>query len=211
MSAFETGNKLREGPNGEPLTKTCLTTHSLKVLDLAAPVPEAICLEDIAHGLSQHVRWAGQGGWMSVAQHSVLVVRAIESYGRKYGWDGSDRLLRTALMHDAHEAYIGDLSGGLKFLLRESALKDLIFGLDMAIEYAIGYDATPLGQDQDCLKWAEEWLVPIEYNVLFRPDKATTLQKQTIEGPLCQKLSEGLFLGEAERLGLGSVDAADGS
>lgn len=198
MSAFETGNKLRIGPNGEEMTRTSLTTNSLKVLDLANVQAEAICIQDIAHGLSQHVRWAGQGKWLTVAQHSIMVLRMIEEDGRAHGWDGSDRFLRQALMHDAHEAYIGDLSGGLKYLLRGSELKGLILDLNLAIEYAIpNLDMDTLGGDGECLTWAEEFLVPIEYGYLFQE-----IRTPIIEGAWCARISEELFLSEAARLGM---------
>ena len=161
--AFATGNKLRVGPNGEAMTKTMLTTNSLKLLDLADVRSEAICLEDIAHGLSMHVRWAGQGRWLSVAQHSVMVMRMIEEHGAEWHFESCPRLLRMALMHDAHEAYIGDLSGGLKYLLRDSVLKELILKLDLAIEYAIpNLSFDTLRGDAEALTWAEEQLVPRE-------------------------------------------------
>jgi 5'-deoxynucleotidase YfbR-like HD superfamily hydrolase len=68
-----------------------------------------------------------------------------------------------ALMHDAHEAYIGDLSGGLKYLLRDSVLKELILKLDLAIEYAIpNLSFDTLRGDAEALTWAEEQLVPRE-------------------------------------------------
>lgn len=197
MSAFETGNKMKVGPDGQEMTRTMLTTNSLMALDLADPKPEAICIEDIAHGLSMHVRWAGQGRWLSVAQHSVMVMRVIEDKEREERMGGANvRLLRKALMHDAHEAYIGDLSGGLKYLLRESVLKTLIADLDNVIEQAIPQlDMSDHPGDEPVMTAAEERLIPIEYNYLFRG-----IGHRLIEGPLCQQLSEELFLGEVARL-----------
>lgn len=199
MSAFETGNKLTHGPNGEELTKTCLTTWSKHILDLAKPAPENIWLDDIARGLSQHVRWAGQGDrWLSVAQHSVMVLRLVEERAAAKGEKLSRSLKCQALMHDAHEAYIGDLSGGLKFLLRESALKDLIFELQMCVEYACGYDGTELEGYGEAIKKAEYLLVPVEYAYLFKG-----IDSPYIEGSWCREVAMSIFLSEAERLGIG--------
>jgi hypothetical protein len=71
------------------------------MLDLANPRPEDICLEDIASGLANTIRFRGALGVpLTVAQHSVLL-----SY-----WTGfTDEQRRFALLHDAAEAYLGDL------------------------------------------------------------------------------------------------------
>jgi hypothetical protein len=73
------------------------------MLDLANPRPEDICLEDIASGLANTIRFRGALGVpLTVAQHSVLL-----SY-----WTGfTDEQRRFALLHDAAEAYLGDLPG----------------------------------------------------------------------------------------------------
>lgn len=73
----------------------------LHILD---PRPEEIHLADIARGLSRIARFNGHTTvFYSVAQHSILCE-----------WIARDRglgveLQRLALMHDATEAYIGDL------------------------------------------------------------------------------------------------------
>jgi hypothetical protein len=80
---------------------TCILTRSGKMLDLANPRPEDICLEDIASGLANTIRYRGALGVpLTVAQHSVLL-----SY-----WTGfTDDQRRFALLHDAAEAYLGDI------------------------------------------------------------------------------------------------------
>lgn len=82
---------------------TCILVQSGKMLDLANPRPEDICLEDIASGLANTIRFRGALGVpLTVAQHSVLL-----SY-----WTGfTDEQRRFALLHDAAEAYLGDLPG----------------------------------------------------------------------------------------------------
>jgi 5'-deoxynucleotidase YfbR-like HD superfamily hydrolase len=69
-----------------------------------------ICLEDIAYALSNIVRFGGQMDCAyTVAQHSVLVAML-----------APDDLKFEALMHDAAEAYIGDVIKPLKVMLGES-------------------------------------------------------------------------------------------
>lgn len=70
--------------------------------------PDDVHIEDIAHALALCNRFAGHTVRpYSVAQHSVLIARSF----------GDDKVLaKHALLHDAAEAYIGDLTRPLKKL-----------------------------------------------------------------------------------------------
>lgn len=82
------------------------TGEKIRPLD---PDPEKINLEDIAHGLSNVGRFAGQGReFYSVARHSVHVSLEVEARG------GSEAAQRYALVHDAAEAYLSDVPGPVK-------------------------------------------------------------------------------------------------
>ena len=82
-------------------------THSGRMVDLLNPTPEDVCLEDIAHHLARVCRFGGAvDRFYSVASHSVYVAANIVT-------DSSD-LQRAALLHDAAEAYLGDMVSGLK-------------------------------------------------------------------------------------------------
>lgn len=82
-------------------------------LDLLAPSPLDIEVEDIAHGLARVARWNGQtvgDHAFSVAQH-VLVVEDI-ARAQNARWGSRWRL--AALLHDAPEYVIGDLISPFK-------------------------------------------------------------------------------------------------
>lgn len=73
------------------------------------PKADQIELEDIAHGLSLHPRYGGQTeNFFSVARHSILVSRELEEKGY------SGKIQIYGLLHDAPEAYLGDVPAPLK-------------------------------------------------------------------------------------------------
>lgn len=94
--------------------RAAVIATSTGYFDLAAPRPDDVNLADIALSLSRINRFTGHGARrISVARHSVNCYRAAVR----------DRMpldvCRLALMHDAHEAYVGDVASPLKGLLPE--------------------------------------------------------------------------------------------
>jgi hypothetical protein len=87
-----------------PLVLPTIQTVSGRYFPLLAPTPDDIRIEDIAHHLSNICRFTGAvREFYSVAQHSVLVSQIVPP---------QDAL--AALLHDASEAYITDISKPLK-------------------------------------------------------------------------------------------------
>jgi hypothetical protein len=73
------------------------------------PDPEQLDAGDIARSLANQCRFGGHcRAFYSVAQHSVIVSELVESRGG----DAEDAF--AALMHDATEAYLGDMPHPLK-------------------------------------------------------------------------------------------------
>lgn len=71
--------------------------------------PDDLRIEDIAHALNNICRFGGHcPQFYSVAQHSVLMSMLATDAGM------SKRDQRTALMHDASEAYLGDVIRHIK-------------------------------------------------------------------------------------------------
>lgn len=78
------------------------------------PQPEHVCLEDIVHALACINRFTGHTRFpYSVAQHCMYVADdVLESSGG--GMSYLPRLIVVALLHDAAEAYVGDISTPVK-------------------------------------------------------------------------------------------------
>lgn len=87
----------------------CMQTHSGRIVDLSRFCEEDICISDICHALSQIIRFTGHAhAPYTVAQHSLLVAEIAPPEHRLW-----------ALLHDASEAYLGDVASPLKTLLPE--------------------------------------------------------------------------------------------
>ncbi len=84
-------------------------TYTGKAFYLTEPDPSQIDPVDIAHALSMICRYGGHvSRFYSVAEHSVLISRALPR-----------ELALRGLLHDATEAYVGDVVRPLKHLLPE--------------------------------------------------------------------------------------------
>jgi len=90
-----------------------IQTFSGRKPSLANPTYDDIHIDDISHALSNICRFTGHcRNFYSVAQHSVIGANfAIKEYK-------DDTLARLFLLHDASEAYLGDLSRPTKRLIR---------------------------------------------------------------------------------------------
>lgn len=77
--------------------------------NIANPKAEDVDFATIAHALSQICRFGGQTKpFLSVAEHSLRLWEAVERKG------GSQVAQLQALLHDAHEAYTGDMTRQLQ-------------------------------------------------------------------------------------------------
>ena len=78
-------------------------------INIKHPTVHMIKIDDIAHALSQICRFGGHTKRLyTVAQHSVLVAELAPPHLKRY-----------ALLHDATEAYLGDVIKPLKVILGE--------------------------------------------------------------------------------------------
>lgn len=91
--------------NTEPFIET-FTGKRFYFLD---PTEESICIEDIAHALSNKCRFAGHcRDFYSVAEHSLIVSLLVP-----------EDLALPALLHDAAEAYLEDIPSPIKPFFKE--------------------------------------------------------------------------------------------
>lgn len=138
---------------------TWIQTYSGRRIDLANPDPNDLDLDDIAHALGLICRFTGHvREFYSVAQHCVIVARLVPP-----------ELALSALLHDATEAYIGDVSRPLKGMLPEyraiearlwAAIADR-FGVTESPEIKVADNIALLWERRDLLgepvaPWAEE-------------------------------------------------------
>jgi hypothetical protein len=76
--------------------------------DFCAPAASDFTIDDIAHGLANICRYSGQcSRFYSVAEHSILVSETAVGFEFE------------ALLHDAAEAFLGDITRPLKQMLPE--------------------------------------------------------------------------------------------
>lgn len=103
--AVEMLRKIHEKYEQGDFRKTSwMQTASGKAFFPLDPRPSDIDIDDIAHALSNLCRYAGHTKhFYSVAQHSVLVSRALPDHLKLWG-----------LLHDASEAYLVDIPAPLK-------------------------------------------------------------------------------------------------
>ena len=134
-----------------------IMTSSGRALDPFAPDPAQIALDDIAHHLSHVCRFAGAVSvHYSVAQHSVLVAQEMPLYAR------------FALLHDAAEAYIGDVPRPLKRHQTFAAYRDVEAHLQAVIYRKFGIVPEPDGivelahVDRRMLRTEQRDLMPAE-------------------------------------------------
>lgn len=105
-----------------------------------------VAIEDIAHGLAYQCRFNGQtSAFYSVAQHSLIVAALVP-----------DELKFAALLHDAAEAYLGDMVKPLKVLL--PAFSEIEDNVSQIIGERFGVDLShhPLIKRADLIALATE-------------------------------------------------------
>lgn len=130
-----------------------IQTYTGKVFKPFAPEPSMVCIEDIAHALAHICRFGGHCRFFwSVASHSVCVSRSVRPELAVYG-----------LLHDAAEAYVGDIVSPIKRELADFA--DIEARAQDCILEALGLPP-PLERHHDEIRSADLGQLAVERAVL---------------------------------------------
>jgi hypothetical protein len=117
-----------------------------------------VSIDTIAGNLSRICRFNGAcGQFYSVAEHSVLVSHLVDA-------NKAQRLPRAALLHDAGEAYYGDIIRPVQERLE--GLRELRQLIDQAIESQFGIRDTLRNYGAD-IDSADNLMLTVECNVFF--------------------------------------------
>lgn len=124
-----------------------IRTFSGKIFNVFDPDPDLICIEDIAHALSNLCRFGGHTyDFYSVAEHSYRVSAEVP-----------DALKLQALLHDASEAYLVDMPSPIKYYMPqycrlEDRLMSVIAG-KFGFEYPLSDIVKKADKDIQQLEW----------------------------------------------------------
>ncbi len=175
-----------------------ILTYTGRLFDFWEPTPEMICIEDIAHALALTNRYGGHTHTpYSVAEHCERM-----SYPELPG----DPL--TNLLHDAAEAYIGDIASPQKQHLVWSVVSDVHhFAKQESVILSVIYKALNIPEQShpdtkkaDLIMLATEVrdLMPTSDSYIWGSKEAEPLEEKIY--PLPWGLVEDMFLARFEEL-----------
>ena len=139
------------------------------IMDLRNPDPTKISITDIAIGLSHIVRFGGQIHVpYTVAHHSIIMSYMVPPEYALY-----------ALLHDAQEAYIGDVIKPLKEILDPVyGPLEVIWENAISVRFQLQWDKT---RKQEIKAW-DRYMLEIEHNKVRKglPLDVAFLNKDTV-------------------------------
>jgi hypothetical protein len=142
-------------------------------VDLAHFSADDVSLDDICHHLARICRFNGATRGplpYPVAQHSVLVGELVRTSAgiEKIGAGWAYRL--RALLHDAHEAYIGDITYPVSRVLCGAAIAELKAAIQGPILEHFGLSSLPIsGELEDRIKSADMAALALERRHFLHP------------------------------------------
>ena len=171
--------------------QTWIRTFKGHKVDLALPTHDVIDLEDIAHALSLLCRFNGHVAQLySVGHHSILVSREI----RLKGHGVQAQLL--GLMHDAPEAYLGDMTTPEKNLPGMREIYDRYHDYFQDV-IACKFHLQWTGLRADQVELADHMVCAAEMKEMMPTDDWLNLEHSPIDGeiiPWSPETTKNLFL-----------------
>lgn len=123
-----------------------ILTHSGISFNLLNPEPDSIRINDIAWALSHLCRFTGHTkAFYSVAEHSVRTM-----------WHAGPGFELEALLHDATEAYLGDVSSPLKHMLPTYKAIEMTLAHHIRVRFGLPLEESPQVKAADLAMLAME-------------------------------------------------------
>jgi uncharacterized protein len=158
-----------------------IQTLSGKQFSLFQPTPEMIDIRDIAAGLSNKGHFSGlTPSFFSIAQHCVMVCDEF-SFMAPYNDPGLKLL---ALMHDAAEAYIGDMIKPLKVRIPQFAEIEESIMNAICAKYGMDYSSLHL------IKSTDLFIQEVEYNAFYRGSSITYMNPEQARKVFLDRFNE---------------------
>jgi uncharacterized protein len=172
-----------------------LLTATGRLVDIVHPDPAAVDIRDIAHSLSRLCRWGGHVSMpgiphYSVAQHSLMVCQHVPP-----------ALELVGLLHDATEAYLGDVIGPLKALLPAYVELESRWALAIGERFGLGKQLAELPAE---VKEADRRALATERRDLIAGSSKLPQEAEPYAfklGYLAVEFAQDAFLNRFDRLG----------
>lgn len=180
----------RTEPYDEGPRESSLCTHSGREFLVLEPRSEDVAIEDIAWSTGMKCRYTGHTSrFYSVAEHSLLVEQYVAMR-----WPLDLGLRREALLHDASEAYLPDVTGPVKRDPRVSEwYRPIEARVETAVAEAFGLPDPPSKNvkiaDKELFKKEVPQLMPSVYwwNIDEPDEYAAVLCIQGMDPPLATR------------------------
>jgi hypothetical protein len=174
----------------DPARGAGVQTYTGRFFYFTDPRPEDVVPEDVAWALARAPRFTGHtlgdvDEPYTVAQHSFLV-----SAGAEPPPSADPAAFRfAALLHDAHEGYMGDLSTPLAWALGRDQVADLKAAIQLVIHRALGLPTILPSSWTAAIRVADRRALATERRDLMAPaDWSDAFRSELLEpfpGPLC--------------------------
>lgn len=149
-----------------------IETFSGKAFYPFNPTIEEVKFMDIAHALSQINRYAGhlKEPW-SVAQHCLLVAGLMGNPYYTLPGMGNERARLLGLLHDFHEAYLGEIIGPVKRTIKQQpGMKEWWMGVEHELDRCIYAKAglqMPDEAEKKVIKYYDHYALVLETKTLL--------------------------------------------